>query len=246
MKVMRPMLLMLLPWLTAFSLPWTVSRLSRDGRDAWQRGDWPGARSAYEQAARAAGDQPQALYNQGTSQLAAGDALAAAETLAKVRTDDPKLGAQAHYNRGNALFALGQLEAAAEAYEQALRLDPADADAQHNLSVCRRRLQRKPPDDPPDKPRNQPGDPPPPQPQPQPQSQPQPQPGLKQGDEQQPKPESNDPQATERKLSQLDADERTDRSLLRMRPRDGAAAREAEDADRQFRGLYGSSDKQDW
>jgi len=237
----RLLLGLLLPWLTAWSLPWTAGRLSRDGHDAWQRGDWAAAQRAYEAATEAGGERPELLYNLGASQLAAGDALAAADTLAKVRTTDPTLGARTQYNRGNALFALGNIEEAAAAYEQALRLDPADADAQHNLDVCRRRLQRKQPEPPQPKPQDPPDEPPPPDP-----SQPQPRAGSKQADEEQQAPPSDDPQATERKLSQLDADERTDRELLRMRPRDGAAAREAEEADRQFRGLYGSSERQDW
>ena len=236
MRPSSPLLLMLLPWLTAFSLPWTASRLSRDGQEAWQRGDWERSRGAYDEAVRAGGERPDLLYTQGTSQLAAGDALAAAETLSKVRTDDPALAARANYNRGNALFALGQYEAAAQAYEQSLRYDPSDGDAQHNLDVCRRRMQRKPPEQPKDDKQN---NPPPPPPQQQ-------QAGSKQADQPQPQPEANDPQATERKLSQLDADERTDRSLLRMRPRADSAKGEAEDSDRQFRGLYGSGDRQDW
>lgn len=236
---------LLLPWLTAWSLPWTAGRLSRDGREAWRRGDWARSRSAYEAAQRAGGEQPELLYNLGTSQLAAGDALAAAETLGKVRTSDRALGAKAHYNRGNALFELGSLEAAAKAYEEALRLDPGDADARHNLDVCRRRLAAKPP-----KPEDPPKQDPPPQPDPA--DAPRPQAGASQAEGEPPQEPEDDPQATARKLSQLDADERTDRELLRLRPRgagggpDGSAAREADDADRQFRGLYGSSDRQDW
>ncbi len=49
-------------------------------------------------------------------------------------------GAEAAYNRGNALAHLGELKAAAEQYEQALRADPAHADARHNLELVRKLL----------------------------------------------------------------------------------------------------------
>jgi tetratricopeptide (TPR) repeat protein len=44
------------------------------------------------------------------------------------------------YNLGNAAFRLGRLAEAILNYERALRLDPGDEDARHNLEFCRQRI----------------------------------------------------------------------------------------------------------
>jgi tetratricopeptide (TPR) repeat protein len=44
------------------------------------------------------------------------------------------------YNLGNAAFRLGRLAEAILNYERALRLDPGDEDARHNLEFCRRQI----------------------------------------------------------------------------------------------------------
>lgn len=44
------------------------------------------------------------------------------------------------YNLGNAAFRLGRLAEAILSYERALRLDPGDEDARHNLEFCRRQI----------------------------------------------------------------------------------------------------------
>lgn len=100
-------------------------------QELWWRADQRGAQ------ALAAGEPEQAAAHfrdpawRAAAQARAGDYDAALEALAGVE------GAEAAYNRGNALARLGQLDAAEAAYEEALRLDPAHADARHNLELVR-------------------------------------------------------------------------------------------------------------
>lgn len=52
---------------------------------------------------------------------------------------------QAYYNLGNAHFKAGDWEKSVEAYKNALRLNPGDAAAKHNLAQARRRIPPPPP-----------------------------------------------------------------------------------------------------
>jgi len=51
---------------------------------------------------------------------------------------DPKLAAQGAYNAGNAHFRQGEMEKAVEKYKQALRANPDDLDAKHNLEFVQK------------------------------------------------------------------------------------------------------------
>ncbi|MGD8698915.1 MAG: tetratricopeptide repeat protein, partial [Gemmatimonadales bacterium] len=60
-----------------------------------------------------------------------------------VEKGDPALEAKAWYNLGNALYRQQQLPEALEAYKQALRRDPGDVDAKHNLELVLEQLQQQ-------------------------------------------------------------------------------------------------------
>ena len=60
-----------------------------------------------------------------------------------VESGDPAVDAQAWYNLGNSLFKQQQLEPALEAYKEALRRNPSDTDAKHNLEVALEQLQQQ-------------------------------------------------------------------------------------------------------
>ena len=49
---------------------------------------------------------------------------------------DPDLISQAWYNVGNAFYRQEDLQQSLDAYKQALRIDPDDQDAKHNLEVA--------------------------------------------------------------------------------------------------------------
>lgn len=63
-----------------------------------------------------------------------------------IESGDPALAASAWYNLGNALYRQQQLEESLGAYKQALRLNPRDPDAKHNLERVLEEMQNE--DDP--------------------------------------------------------------------------------------------------
>jgi tetratricopeptide (TPR) repeat protein len=75
-------------------------------------------------------------YNR-TSQVEA----AQLQTEQALKTADPELAAQAWYNLGNAYFDAQQWQQAIEAYQEALRLQPDDQDAKHNLELALQQLE---------------------------------------------------------------------------------------------------------
>ncbi|MDE6465007.1 MAG: tetratricopeptide repeat protein [Muribaculaceae bacterium] len=62
-----------------------------------------------------------------------------------IRTDGP--GTDVYYNLGNAYFRNDNPGKAVVAYERALRIDPTNSDARHNLDFVRARIQDRPEDD---------------------------------------------------------------------------------------------------
>ena len=63
------------------------------------------------------------------------------QTEQALKTADPALAAQAWYNLGNAYFDAQQWMPAIEAYQEALRLQPNDQDAKHNLELALQNLE---------------------------------------------------------------------------------------------------------
>lgn len=106
------------------------------------------ALAAFEAAARLAPGDRRVLYNSGTARLLAdhGDAV---EALERAVADEgeralPSRALQAAwYNLGTARLAAGEAAGAIAAFEEALRLEPSDADAKHNLEVALRRLEEE-------------------------------------------------------------------------------------------------------
>jgi Ca-activated chloride channel family protein len=105
----------------------------------------------------ARGDEvdPRKIYNQGTQAYLGGDFATAGESLrASLKTRDLKLQQQSYYNLGGTLYRTGQKtlekepqttlkswEGAIKAYEDALALDPNDADALFNKEFVTRKLE---------------------------------------------------------------------------------------------------------
>jgi Ca-activated chloride channel family protein len=71
--------------------------------------------------------------------------LAEAEQLLQqaLETADATLAQSAYYNLGNVHFNNQNWQAAIDAYQEALRLNPADADARHNLELAMQQQQEE-------------------------------------------------------------------------------------------------------
>ncbi|HMB54283.1 MAG TPA: hypothetical protein VKU40_13270 [Thermoanaerobaculia bacterium] len=96
----------------------------------------------------AAPPDPRLAYNAGATQLAAGREKRAVELLeGAVEAIDggeaTDLDVAARYNLGTAKLAADDAAGAVQAFKEALRRDPGDADAKHNLELALQRLEEQ-------------------------------------------------------------------------------------------------------
>ncbi len=123
------------------------------GNEAYVRGNYDEAQAAFQQATLDKPDNPVAHYNLGTALYRQGKFREAARTFqASLSRHAEQTAEQIEntlnrssilYNLGNAQFKVGDLTRAIDAYQQALRFDPQDTDAHHNLTLARQRLKQQ-------------------------------------------------------------------------------------------------------
>lgn len=124
-------------------------RTLKAGNAAYVLGNYDAAHAAFQQATLENADTPVAPYNLGTALYKKGRfkeaILAFQESLSRHsgQTEVPLHLAAIHYNLGNAQFKSGDLGRAVESYKQTLRLNPQDADAQHNLALAQQLLRQQ-------------------------------------------------------------------------------------------------------
>lgn len=107
------------------------------GSEAYWDRNYDAALDAFQQATFQKPDNPIARYNLGTALYKKGRFEAAATAFqASILTGNVPDEAAAYYNLGNAQFQGGELGSAIESYKHSLRLNPHDADAQHNLELA--------------------------------------------------------------------------------------------------------------
>ncbi len=136
----------ILLWLTVVS-PLTacvpeVVQHNEAGNEHFEEQAYEPAIEAYKLAQVSEPDLAEPYYNAAnaynrTSQVEA----AQLQTEQALKTADPVLAAQAWYNLGNAYFDAQQWQQAIEAYQEALRLQPNDQDAKHNLELALQQLE---------------------------------------------------------------------------------------------------------
>ena len=122
----------------------------QEGNRLYREGRYDEAHQMYLEALRAAPDSPvirfndaNALYQTDEFARAADAYRGALEADEAQEADGRVLDARAWYNLGNALYRQQQVEDALEAYKEALRRNPGDADAKHNLEVALERLRQQ-------------------------------------------------------------------------------------------------------
>jgi Ca-activated chloride channel family protein len=144
-RAFRPTVL-LLPLLLAASLAGAGrAQAAEDPDQLFRKGRFAEAEKAYADLDM---DHPKDVryrYNRGCAAYQKGDyeAAIAAFSSASVRAGDDPMRFRTAYNLGNAVFQKGDFAAAADLYRNALRFDPASADARHNLELALRKLEQQ-------------------------------------------------------------------------------------------------------
>ncbi len=114
------------------------------GVEAYERKDFKDAEARFSKQLRLRPESPELHFNLGSAAYQSGDLDKALEAFSKaVTSPDPKLHAKAEYNLGNTLFKRGaelkdkepkiqEWENALQHYDQALKVEPQNADAKFN------------------------------------------------------------------------------------------------------------------
>jgi Ca-activated chloride channel family protein len=105
--------------------------------DLWQRPDQQAAQALRQGQPKRAMELAKSPAWRGAAAYRAGDYAAAAQSLRDAH------GADAQYNLGNALAKAGKYQEALAAYDRALKLDPAHADAKANRKAVEDWLRRQ-------------------------------------------------------------------------------------------------------
>ncbi len=115
----------------------------REGEHLYEQGKYNEALQKFLQAEKKQPNDPRLQYNLGNTyhQLERYDE--AAKAFSRIPSGDPKLQEKSLYNQGNNLYRQGSLENAVRSYEEALKLDPKDDDAQFNLDFVKKMLEQK-------------------------------------------------------------------------------------------------------
>ena len=126
----------------------------RTAQEEYQKGDYAQAQRDYLQSLKTDPTQAQLQYNLGAAAYRARDYAAAVSAFNNaLKTQQVPLQQSAYYNLGNALFRQGEKGVATDpqstiktwqqsigAYDTALQMRPADADAKFNRDVVQKRL----------------------------------------------------------------------------------------------------------
>jgi Ca-activated chloride channel family protein len=130
------------------------------GLAAYERHDYKAAQEEFSRQLQRRPDSEALQYNLGSAAYKAGEFDKAMEAFGKaLTTTDPQLRARAEYNLGNTLFQRGaakkekapklqEWKNALERYEEALKIDPKDANAEYNRNLVRHlieQLEQQPP-----------------------------------------------------------------------------------------------------
>ena len=117
------------------------AQLVKEGNESFTNGAYDEAAQAYVEAQQAAPELAEPIYNQANTRYRQ-EGLSEAEQLLQqaLATADPVLAQSAYYNLGNVHFNKQDWQAAIEAYQEALRLDPNDEDARHNLELAMQQM----------------------------------------------------------------------------------------------------------
>lgn len=116
-----------------------------EGYTAYQSGDFAEARAIFEKAHKEKPEDPTILRALASAHYKLNEYAVAEELFAKARdaADSSAESFMSSYNQGNAAFEKQDYKAARSAYQAALRIDPENEAAQHNLRLAEKRLEEQ-------------------------------------------------------------------------------------------------------
>ena len=136
------MLLVLSFFLVGWIGSW--SQAIKRGNAHYKAGAYDAALEAYQSAAENRPEDAISRYNLGTALYQKEQFEKASDEFRRsLDTADPGHQAQGYYNLGNAQVQLNDIEGAIRSYKSALRLNPADLDAKHNLELALEKLEQQ-------------------------------------------------------------------------------------------------------
>ena len=120
------------------------SQAIKRGNAHYKAEAYDAALEAYQSAAADRPEDAISRYNLGTALYQKKQFEKASDEFRRsLDTIDPVHQAQGYYNLGNAQIQLNDIEGAIRSYKSALRLNPADLDAKHNLELALEKLEQK-------------------------------------------------------------------------------------------------------
>jgi tetratricopeptide (TPR) repeat protein len=119
-----------------------VVKYNDEGNTEYDQQAYDEALDAYRLAQVSEPDLPEPYYNAANTYNRQGDVTGTAlQTEQALKSAETDLQSQTWYNLGNAYFDAQQWSQAVDAYKQALRINPNDADAKHNLELALKAIQ---------------------------------------------------------------------------------------------------------
>ena len=120
-----------------FCLPESLASKNKKGNRLFEQGRYEDAEKAYLSAQVDDPGKPEILYNLGNSLIRQKKYQQGVQTLQQsIHGGDKEIKERSWYNKGNALFSEGNYRESADAFIQALKLNPSDRDAKHNLELA--------------------------------------------------------------------------------------------------------------
>jgi Ca-activated chloride channel homolog len=115
----------------------SLASKNEEGNRLFAQGRFEDAEKAYLQAQGKSPGKPEILYNLGNSLIKQKKCDQGIQSLRQSMSQgDKRVKENSWYNAGNAFFLMDKFKDSAEAYVQALKLNPSDQDAKHNLELA--------------------------------------------------------------------------------------------------------------
>jgi Ca-activated chloride channel homolog len=115
----------------------SLASKNEEGNRLFAQGRFEDAEKAYLEAQGKNPGKPEILYNLGNSLIKQKKCDQGIQSLRQSMSKGEKgIKANSWYNAGNAFFSMSKFKDSAEAYIQALKLNPSDQDAKHNLELA--------------------------------------------------------------------------------------------------------------